>query len=87
MNNISGRVCLHDTDTGLAVLDFISDAKVPLKKINDLNLDIVRRLRLPEYLLANSFAKKVATKLKSSSNEDDESIFKAYPGPNNEHAK
>ena len=87
MNNISGRVRLHDTDTGLAVLDFNSDAQVPFKKINDLNLDIVRRFRLPEYLITNSFAKKVATELKNSSNEDDASIFKAYPGPNKEHAK
>ena len=44
------------------------------------------RLRLPEYLLANTFAKKVALEMKSSSNEDDESPFKTYPGPNKEHA-
>ena len=87
INNISGRICLHDTDTGLAVLDFLSDIQIPTKKIDDLNLDLVRRLRLPEYLLANTFAKKVASEMKSGSNEDDESPFTSYPRPNNEHAK
>ena len=87
INNIYGRICLHVTDTGLAVLDFLSDIQVPTKKIDDLSLDLVRRLRIPGYLLANTFAKKVASKMKSDSNEDDESPFKSYPGPNNEHAK
>ena len=87
MNNISGRSCLHDADTGLAVLDFLSDIQMPTKKIDDLSLDLVRRLRLPEYLLANTFAKKVAPEMKSGSNEDDESPFTSYPRPNNEHAK
>ena len=64
INNISGRICLHDTDTGLAVLDFLSDIQLPTKKIDDLSLDLVRRLRLPEYLLANTFAKKWHQKLK-----------------------
>ena len=87
INNISGRICLHDTDTGLAVLDFLSDIQIPTKKIDDLSLDLVRRLRLPEYLLANTFAKKAASEMKSGSNENDESPFTSYPRPNNEHAK
>ena len=86
INNISGRIYLHDTDTGLAVLDF-SDIQIATKKIDNLGLDLVRRLRLPEHLLANTFAKKVASERKSGSNEDDESPFKSYPGPNCEHAK
>ena len=86
INNISGKICLHDTDTGLAVLDFVFDIQIPLKKIDDLSLDLVRRLRLLEHL-ANTFAKKMASELKSGSNEDDESPFKSYRRPNNEHAK
>ena len=35
INNISGRICLHDTDTRLAILDFISDIQIPTKKIDD----------------------------------------------------
>ena len=87
INNISGRICLHDTDTGLAVLDFLSDIQIPTKKIDDLSQELVRRLRIPEYLLANTFAKKVASERKSGSNEDAESPFTSYPRPNNEHAK
>ena len=87
INNISGRICLHETDTGLAVLDFLSDIQTPTKKIDDLSLDLVRRLRLPKYLLANTFAKRMASEMKSGSNEDDESPFTSYPRPINEHAK
>ena len=35
INNNPGRVYLHDTDTGLAVLDFISHIQIPTKKIDD----------------------------------------------------
>ena len=87
INNISGRICLHDRDTELAVLHFLSDIQIPTKKIDDSSLDLVRRLRLPDYLLPNTFAKKVASEIKSGSNEDDESPFTSYPRPNNEHAK
>ena len=87
INNISWRICLHDTDTGLADLDFLSVIEILTKKIDDLSLDLVRRLRLPEYLLANTSAKKVASEMKSGSNEDDESPFTSYPRPNFEHAK
>ena len=87
INNNSGRICLHNTDTGLAVLDFLSDIQTPTKKIDDLGLGAVRPLRLQEYLLTNTFAKKVASEMKSSSNEDNESPFNTYPRPNNEHAK
>ena len=74
INNIYGRICLNDTDTGLAVLDFFSDIQKPAKKIDDVSLDLVRRLRLPEYPLANTFAKKkLASEMKSSSNQDVES--------------
>ena len=33
INNLSGRICLHDTDTRLAVLDFLSDIQIPTKKM------------------------------------------------------
>ena len=68
INIVSGRICLHDTDTGLAVLGFLSDIQIPTKKIDNLSLDLVRRLRSPEYLLANTSAKKVASEMKSGSN-------------------
>ena len=32
INNIFGRICLHDTDIGLAVLDFLSDFQIPTKR-------------------------------------------------------
>ena len=83
--NISERIDLHDTDTGLAVLDLLCDIQIPTKQIDDLSLDLVRRLRLPEYLLANTFDKKVTSQKKSSSTEDDGNPFKSYPGPNFEH--
>ena len=85
--NISGRICLHNTDTGLAVLDFLSDIQIPTKKIDDLILDLVRRLHLPEHLLANTSVNKSGIRMISSSSEDDESLFKSYRGPINEHAK
>ena len=28
INNLSGRICPHDTDTGLAILDFLSDIQI-----------------------------------------------------------
>ena len=87
INNISGRICLYDTDTELAVLDFLSDIQISTKNIDDLSLDLVRRLRLPEYLLANTSAKKMASEMKSGSNEDVESPSTSIPRPNNENAK
>ena len=87
--NISGSVYLHDTDTELAVLELLSDFQIRTNQFDDLSLDLVRyfRLRLPDYLLANTFDKKVTSEKKISSTEDDESPFKWYPGPNFEHAK
>ena len=46
----------YTTHSGLAVLDLFSDIQIPTKKIDDLGLDLVRCLRLPEYLPANTFA-------------------------------
>ena len=42
INNISGRICLHDTDTELAVLDFLSDIQIPTEKIDKLSLNLVK---------------------------------------------
>ena len=44
INSISERICLHDTDTGLAVLEFLSSIQIPTRKIDDLSLYLVRRL-------------------------------------------
>ena len=55
INNFSTKIYLHETDTGLAVLDFLSDIQIPTKTIEDLILDLVIRLHLPENLLANTF--------------------------------
>ena len=56
----SGRLHLYDRDTGLTVFAFLSDLQVPTKRLNEGCLDLVRQLRLPEYLMANTNAKQVA---------------------------
>ena len=82
IDNNSGRIFLHDRDTGVAVLDFLSDVQTPTKKITDDSLELVRRLRLPEYLMANTYAKKVAAELKRSLNNEDQDPFSISPESN-----
>ena len=72
VDNNSGRIFLHDRDTGVTVIDFLSDVQTPTKKLTEDILDLVQRLRLPEYLLANTHAKKVAANLKRIADNGEE---------------
>ena len=68
----SGRILLHDRDTGVSVFDFLYYLQTTTKNLNEPTLDLVRRLQLPEYLLANTNAKKAAAEIKRTIlNEDD----------------
>ena len=68
----SERFLLHDRDTGVSVFDFLYYLQTTTKNLNEPTLDLVRRLQLPEYLLANTNAKKAAAEIKRTIfNEDD----------------
>ena len=82
IDNNSGRIFLHNRDTGVAILDFLSDVQTPTKKITEDSLELVRRLRLPEYLLANTHAKKVAVELKRSVDIEDRDPLSISPESN-----
>ena len=61
-----------DRDTGVSVFDFLYYLQTITKNLNEPTLDLVRRLQLPEYLLANTNAKKAAAEIKITIfNEDD----------------
>ena len=59
----SSRLMLHVRDLGLTVFDFLIDLKTTKKNLNEGTLDLVRRLELPNFLLANTLAKQVATEV------------------------
>ena len=54
---------LHGRDLGLKVSDFSNDLHTTTKNLNEGTLDLVRRLKLPKFLLANTHAKRVATEV------------------------
>ena len=58
------------TDTGLTIFAFLSDLQVPTKRLSEGCLDLVRQLRLPEYLMANTNAKQVANDMKRSAPDE-----------------
>ena len=62
----SGRLHLYDRDTGLTTFAFLHDMQVPTKRLSEGCLNLVRQLRLPEYLMANTNAKQVANDMKRS---------------------
>ena len=66
----SGRLHFFDRDTGLTIFAFLSDLQVPTKRLSEGCLDLVRQLRLPEYLMANSIAKQVANDMKRSAPDE-----------------
>lgn len=72
----SGRLLLHDRDSGIPVFDFLSDLQATTKNLSDDALELVRRLKLPKFLLANTHAKRVATEV-AQHNDD-------YKNENNE---
>ena len=59
----SGRLLLHDRDIGLQIFDFLNDLQVTTKNLSEGALDLVRRLKLPNFLLANTHAKRNATQI------------------------
>ena len=68
----SGRILLHDRDTGVSVFDFRYYLQTTTKNLHEPTLDLVRRLQLPEYLLGNTNATKAAAEIKRTIlNEDD----------------
>ena len=70
----SGRPMLHDRDLGLTVFDFLNELQTTTKNLNEGTLDLERRLKLPNFLLANTHAKRVATKLAAYDSNDKEEI-------------
>ena len=59
----SGRLMLHGRDLGSTVFDFLNELQTTTKNLNEGTLDLVRRLKLPNFLLANTHAKRVATEV------------------------
>ena len=59
----SSRLMLHCRDLGLTVFDFLNDLQTTTKNLNEGTLDLVRLLKLPKFLLANTHTKRVATEV------------------------
>ena len=59
----SGRLMLHGRDLGSTVFDFLNDLQTTTKNMNEGTLDLIRRLKLPNFLLANTHAKRVGTEV------------------------
>ena len=70
----SGRLMLHDRDLGLTVFDFLNDLQTTTRNVNEGTLDLVRRLKLPNFLLVNTHAKRVATEVAAYDSNDKEEI-------------
>ena len=65
----SGRILLHDRDTGVSIFDFLYYLQTTTKTLNEATLDLIRRLKLPDFLLANTNAKRAAAEVKSILND------------------
>ena len=70
----SGRLLLHDRDLGLTVFDFLNDLQTTTKNLNEGTLVLVKRLKLRNFLLANTHAKRVATEVAAYDSNDKEEI-------------
>ena len=68
----SRRLLLHDRDLGLTVFDFLNDLQTTTKNLNEGTLDLVKRLKMPNLLLANTHAKRVATEVAAYDSNDKE---------------
>ena len=66
----SRRLHLYDRYTGLTIFAFLFDLPVPTKRLSEGCLDLVRQLRLPENLMANTNAKQVSNDMKRSAPEE-----------------
>ena len=74
IDRISSRLMLHGRDLGLTVFDFLNDLQTTTKNLNEATLDLVRRLKLPKFLLANTHAKRVATEVADSDDNGKDEI-------------
>ena len=72
INGNSGRLMLHDRDLGLTIFDFLNDIQTTTKNLNEGTLDLVRRLKLPNFLLAKTHAKRVLTEVAAYDSNDTE---------------
>ena len=59
----SSLLMLHGRDLGLTVFVFLNDLQATTKNLNEGILDLVKRLKLPNFLLGNTHAKRVATEV------------------------
>ena len=68
----SGRLMLHDRDLGLTVFDILNDLQTTTKNLNEGTPDLVKRLKLPNFLLANTHASREATEVAVYDSNDKE---------------
>ena len=59
----SSRLMLHGRDLGLTVFDFLNDLQTTTKNLIEGTLDLLKRLKLSKFPLANTHAKRVATEV------------------------
>ena len=64
----------------------LCDIQTPTNKINENALDLVRRLRLPVYVLANTFARRVALEMRGNADEHEKNLIEPAD-ESHEHAK
>ena len=67
---------LHGRDLGLTVFDFLNDLQTTTKNPNEGTLDLVRRVKLPNFLLANTHAKRVATEVADYDDNGEDEIWR-----------
>ena len=54
---------MHNRDTGVSIFDFLYYLQTTTKLLNETTLDFIRRLKLPDFLLANTNAKQPPPRL------------------------
>ena len=67
----SGRLLMHDRDVNIPIFDFLNDLQVTTKKLSENALELIRRIRIPEFLIANTNAKRVASEIAHYHEEND----------------
>ena len=69
----SSRLLLHERGLGITVFDFLINLETTTKNLCKTTLDLVKRLKLPTFLLANTNAKRVSEEVaRYDSNEIEE---------------
>ena len=74
INRDSSRLLLHDRDLGITVSDFLNDLRTTTKNLSGTSLDLVKRLKLPTFLLANTNAKRVSTEVERYDSNEIEKV-------------